>query len=176
MVKKQGRKMAGLGLHHSTTEGKRVKGHSLVGGLYLFLGRRCPLQPQLYRQRSVCQQEGVPNARKTDLVVALIRTFVPIQGTCTHVLLDTWYSAKRIWKAARDRGFLITTGLKKNRALRIADATAAYGWRWQRLDEYASSFLIRPISPSCGQPKPASPVPSMSMWCPLACGPSTLVR
>lgn len=140
MVKKQGRKMAGLGLHHSTTEGKRVKGHSLVGGLYLILGRRCPLQPQLYRQRSVCQQEGIPFASKTDLVVNLIRTFAPIQGTYTHVLLDTWYSAKRIWKAARDRGFLITTGLKKNRALRIADAAAARGWRWQRLDEYAQQL------------------------------------
>lgn len=35
MVKKKGRKIAGLGLHHSTTEGKRVKGHRLVLGMYL---------------------------------------------------------------------------------------------------------------------------------------------
>lgn len=137
MVKKKGRKMAGLGWHHSSTEGKRVKGHSLVLGMYLVLGRRCPLAPRLYRQRRICASEGVPFGSKTDLMLDLIRTFVPIQGTCTHVLLDTWYSAKRIWKVARERGFLITTGLKKNRALRITDPSTPCGWRWERLETYA---------------------------------------
>jgi SRSO17 transposase len=142
MVKKKGRKMAGLGLHHSTTEGKRVKGHSLVLGMYLVLGRRCPLAPRLYRQRRVCASEGVPIARKSDLMLDLIRTFVPLQGTRTHVLLDSWYSAKRLWKAARQRGFLITTGLKKNRALRITDPSAPRGWRWERLDTYAQQLSL----------------------------------
>ena len=39
----------------------------------------------------------------------------------THVLLDTWYSAKRLWRAARERGFFITSGLKSNRWLRVED-------------------------------------------------------
>src|SRR5579871_487987 len=140
MEKKKGRKMAGLGLHHSTTEGKRVKGHSLVLGMYLVLGRRCPLAPRLYRQRRVCASEEVPFASKVDLMLDLIRTFAPLPGTRTHVLLDSWYSAKRLWKTARQRGFLITTGVKKNRALCIEDPTAARGWRWQRLDAYAQQL------------------------------------
>ena len=140
MVKRKGRKMAGLGLHHSTTEGKRVKGHSLVLGMYLVLGRRCPLAPRLYRQRRVCASEGVPFVSKVDLLLDLIRTFVPLPGTRTHVLLDSWYSAKRLWKAARQRGFLITTGVKKNRALRIADPSAPRGWRWERLKAYAQQL------------------------------------
>ena len=139
-VKPKGRKMEGLGRHHSTTEGKRVVGHSLVQGLYVLLGRHCPLPPQLYRQRSVCETEGVPFKSKIDLMVDVIQTFEPVVGTRTHVLVDAWYAAKRIWQAARQRGFLITSGLKANRWLRVDDPTAEAGWRWQKLSDYAATL------------------------------------
>lgn len=136
MSKRRGQKMAALGHHYSSTEGKPVTGHSLVMGLYVLLGRHCPLQPQLYRQQSVCEREGVAFQSKIALMVDLILTFVPVPGTTTHVLVDSWYAAKVIWQAARARGFLITTGLKANRAVRIDDPTAPTGWRWQRLSDY----------------------------------------
>ena len=56
------------------------------------------------------------------------------------MLLDSWYGAKRLWKTARMRGFLITSGLKSNRQLRIDDAEAPGGWRWQSLTEYAAGL------------------------------------
>ena len=71
--KRKGKKMQGLGVHHSTTQDKRVRGHSLVESLYVLLGRRCPLAPQLYRQQAVCEAEGVPFASKIDLMEAVIR-------------------------------------------------------------------------------------------------------
>jgi hypothetical protein len=135
--KPKGKKMAGLGRHHSTTERGRVPGHSLVAGLYLLLGRRCPLAPQMYRQKAVCEREGVPFLSKVDIMEAIILGFEPVTGTLTHVLLDTWYTSKRIWRAARKRGFLITSGLKCNRSMRVEDPQAERGWRWQRVDEYA---------------------------------------
>lgn len=140
MVKRKGKKMAGLGRHYSTSEGKPVTGHSLVQGLYVLLGRRCPLAPQLYRQKTVCEAEGVPFRSKVELVLEMIHTFQPVAGTLTHVLLDSWYSAKCIWKAARERGFLITTGLRSNRWLRVEDATTPQGWRWQKLSDYAAGL------------------------------------
>jgi hypothetical protein len=135
-----GKKMAGMGYHHSTTHQKRVPGHSLVQGLYLLLGRRCPLLPRLYRQRAVCEREGVAFASKIDLMEHLIRTFEPVVDTLTHVLLDAWYGHKRLWRAARERGFHITTGVKSNRWLRLADPLAPGGWRWQRLSDYAAAL------------------------------------
>jgi len=138
--KRKGKKMEGVGLHHSTTQDKRVRGHSLVESLYVLLGRRCPLAPQLYRQQAVCTAEGVPFASKIDLMETVIRTFEPVAGTVTHVLLDTWYSAKRLWRAARERGFLITSGLKSNRWLRVEDPAAPEGWRWQRLSDYTAQL------------------------------------
>jgi len=140
MSKPKGQKMQGLGKHHSTTEDKRIVGHSLVLGLYVLLNRHCPLTPQLYRQEGVCEREGVPFQSKIDQMETLIRTFEPVAGTLTHILLDSWYCAKRLWRAARERGFLITTGLKSNRWLRVADETAEHGWRWQQLSEYVAGL------------------------------------
>ncbi len=140
MHKPKGKKMEGLGRHHSTTEGKRIPGHSMVQSLYVLLGRCCPLAPQLYRQQRICEAEGVPFASKIALMEAVIRTFEPVAGTLTHVLLDSWYSAKCLWRAARERGFLITTGLKSNRWLRVEDPTAPQGWRWQKLSDYTAQL------------------------------------
>jgi hypothetical protein len=54
---------------------------------------------------------------------------VPVAGTRTYVLADSWYAAKRLWRSARARGFLITTGLKANHAVRVPDPEAERGWR-----------------------------------------------
>jgi hypothetical protein len=140
MHKPKGRKMQGLGHHHSTTHEQRVVGHSLVEGLYVVLERRCPLPPQLYRQQTTCEVEGAAFQSKIELMEERIRTFEPVAGTHTHVLLDSWYCAKVLWKAARERDFLITTGLKSNRWLRIEDPTEEQGWRWQRVSDYTAQL------------------------------------
>jgi hypothetical protein len=93
----------------------------------------------MYRQQTVCQREGVPFQSKVDMLEATLRDFQPVPDTLTHVLVDSWYTCKRIWRAARDRGFLITSGLKSNRCLWVTDAQGAE--RWMRLDEYAAQLL-----------------------------------
>ena len=134
--KPKGKKMGGLGQHYSTTAEQQVTGHSLVQSLYVLLGRRCPLAPQMYRQKAVCQREGVPFQSKVDMMAATIRDFQPVPGTLTHVLVDSWYTCKQIWRAARECGFLITSGLKANRWLWV---TGAQGQgHWTRLNEYAA--------------------------------------
>ncbi len=140
LAKPKGTKMEGVGHHYSSTAAARVRGHSLVQGLSVLQGRRCPLAPQLYQQKSVCTAREVPFRSKSALMEEQIRTFVPVAGTLTPVLLDSWYGAKSLWKAARDRGFLITTGLKSNRALRVPDPDTAQGWRWQQLSDYAAGL------------------------------------
>ena len=115
-------------------------GHSLVQGLYVLLGRRYPLAPQLYRQQRVCEKEGVVFQSKMALMLERIRTFEPVPGTQTHVLLDSWYLAKVIWQAARARGFLITGGLKCNRSLRVEDDSAPQGWRGPQLSDYPAGL------------------------------------
>lgn len=138
--KRKGKKMGGLGKHYSGTAHKVVTGHSLVQGLYILLGRQCPLMPRMYRQKTVCEREGIEFKSKIDIMEETIRDFEPVPNTQTHVLLDSWYTCKRIWRAARDRGFLITSGLGSNRSLRISGPEAEKGWRWQCVDEYAANL------------------------------------
>jgi hypothetical protein len=132
--------MQGIGKHYSTTHGKPMKGHSLVQCIYSILGRSCPLEPLLYRQEETAKKEEVPFFSKIDLMIQQIQNFIPPSGTKTHVLLDSWYNAKRIWKVARSRGFDITTGVKSNRFLRVLCDDEEKGWKWQKLSDYATSL------------------------------------
>jgi hypothetical protein len=77
----------------------------------------------------------VPFKSKIDLKRETIQSFEPVAGTLTHVVLDSWYSAKVIWKAARERQFLMTTGGKSNRCLRVEDASQPTEWHGQPLND-----------------------------------------
>jgi hypothetical protein len=139
-AQRQPRPMAAIGQHYSRTAGKTVPGHDVVLTHYMLLGRGCPQQPALYRQKAVCEREKVAFQSKIDLMAEQIRRFVPPEGTKTHVVLDSWYGCKQLWKLARTLGYGITTGLKSNRWVWVTDETAPGGDRWQRLSEYASSL------------------------------------
>jgi len=127
-IKPKGRVMGGLGRHYSNTEQRVVNGHCLMSGLYVLLGQRCPLEPQLYRQKAVCEQEGVDFRSKIDLAVAEIETFQAVEGTHTHVLVDSWFHCKRLRKAARQRNWDLSGGLKSNRVLRLISPDGAREW------------------------------------------------
>jgi len=136
--KPKGRKMGGLGRHYSGTEKRVVQGHCLFSGLYLLLGRRCPLQPRLYRQKAVCEREGVPFRSKVDMAVEEIEQFEPPSGTHTHVLIDSWYHCKRVRKAAQKRKWDVSGGLKKNRKMRLIAEDGSR--QWLSLAEYAATI------------------------------------
>jgi hypothetical protein len=137
-AKPKGRKMGGLGQHYSHTDHCLVTGHCLFTGLYVLLGQRCPLEAQLYRQKSVCQQEDVPFQSKIDMAVAQIEGFEPVTKTHTHVLIDSWYHCKRVRSAAQQRGWDVSGGLKSNRVLRrITDDGRR---EWLKLSEYAAGL------------------------------------
>jgi hypothetical protein len=130
--------MKGLGRHYASSEEQVVTGHCLFTGLYVLLGRRCPLQPRLYRQKKVCEQEGVPFQSKIDLLVAEIEQFEPVAGTQTHLLVDSWFHCRRARRAAQKRGWEVSGALKSNRKLRQIDAD---GHRtWLTLDNYAAQL------------------------------------
>jgi hypothetical protein len=146
-VQAYARKMEGQGWHYSSSDKRSMPGHSLFQSVYCLLGRQLPLTPRLYRQKAVCEQEAVPFQSKIDLAVSEIENFDPPPDTHTHVLVDSWYVAKRVWQAVRQRGWDFTGGLKSNRHLRI---TLADGQRlWLRVDQYAAGLTPDDFQPVC---------------------------
>lgn len=137
-AKRKGKKMEGLGQHYSTTESKTIKGHSMLASLYVLLGRRCPLTPRLYRQERVCQEEKVPFQSKVEMAEEMIRTFQPVPGTKTHVLVDAWYTCRQLWRTVREMGWAMTGGLKANRKMRVEDPVL--GRRYVPVSQYTGNL------------------------------------
>lgn len=138
----QGRKaaMAGVGRHDSTAAGGVITGHSRFTGVLVVLGRRCPLPPRRYRQRAVAEREGVPFRSKVDLAVEAVERLRPLPGTEPHVLVDAWYTCRRLWQAALARGFRTTGGLRANRRLRLPDPEHPGQARQVRLSAYVAGL------------------------------------
>ena len=137
-TKPKGRKMDGLGKHYSNSEKRVVMGHCLFTGLYVLLGQRNPLPPQMYRQKSICEQEGIDFRSKIDMAVNQIETFEPVAGTHTHLLIDTWFHCKRVRKTAKQRGWDVSGGLKSNRVMRLIDKDG--NREWLKLSKYAAGL------------------------------------
>jgi len=137
-VKPKGRKMGGQGRHYSSTDKRVVTGHCLVSGLYLLLDQRCPLPAQMYRQKAVCQREGVPFVSKVDMAVGEIERFEPAADTHTHVLIDSWYHCSRVRRKAQARGWDVSGGLKSNRSKRLIVEDGSR--TWQSLAQYAAQL------------------------------------
>jgi hypothetical protein len=144
-VKRYAKKMSGLGWHYSSTDRRTMPGHSLFEGVYVVEEHQYPLSPQLYRQKSVCEREGVPFQSKVDLAEKVIQEFEPLPDTHTHVLIDSWYVNKRIWKAVKARQWDLTGGLKKNHKLRTTDVEGQL--IWMAVADYAAELPEEAFQP-----------------------------
>jgi len=137
---KQGRRMAGVGKHYSSLAKGIVHGHSQIVSMIALLGRRCPLPPLLYRQKSVADAEGVPFQSKVELVTHAVGTLKPVPGTKTHILVDAWYTCRSVWRTALQRNFAITGGLRINRWLRLPDPLHPRSYRKIQLSTYLAGL------------------------------------
>jgi hypothetical protein len=144
-VKRYAEVMEGQGWHYSTTDQARMPGHSLFQSVYCLLGHTLPLTPQMYRQQKVCEREDVAFQSKVDLAVQTIQTFAPPPDTHTHVLVDSWYVNKQVWRTTRQRQWDLTGGLKSNRQLR---RTLPDGQRiWVKVADYAAGLAPEDFQP-----------------------------
>jgi len=137
-AKPYARAQEGLGYQYSGSEKKVVNGHSLYQSVYLLLGRQLPLTPRMYRRKVTCEEKEVPFVSKIDMAYKEVTTLEPPPDTHTHLLVDSWYMAKRIWKATRQRGWDVTGGLKSNRVMRIIHSNGT--WEWMKVCEYAATL------------------------------------
>lgn len=136
---------SGLGRHYSSTERKTVTGHNLFQAVYVVEDHQFPLTPQLYCQKAVCEQIDQPFRSKADLAVQTVEEFEPQPDTQTHVLIDSWYLSKRLWKAVRKRHWDLTGGLKSNRRIRLVDSQGIV--TWPTVSEYAASLEAEDFQP-----------------------------
>jgi hypothetical protein len=61
-----------------------------------------------------------------------------VTGTHTHVLVDNWFHCKRVRKAAQQRTWDLSAGLKSNRVMRLIRAGGRR--EWLKLSAYAAQL------------------------------------
>ncbi len=137
-VKRWAQAQEGLGRHYSSTEKKTVNGHSWFQSLYVLAGQQLPLTPHVYRRKVTCEAEGVPFVSKIEMAYTEITTFEPPPDTHTHLLIDSWYMARRIWRAARQQDWDVSGGLKSNRKMRLLEPDGSR--RWVEARKYAADL------------------------------------
>jgi hypothetical protein len=145
-VKRYAKCMGGQGWHYSSIDKRTMPGHSLFQGVYLVEDRQYPLDPQMYIQKSVCEQEKRVFRSKVDMALQAVECFEPLAGTHTHVLVDSWYVNKAMWKTVKQRQWDLTGGLKANHKLQVLDPLTG-GWTWMRLDDFAEELSAEPFEP-----------------------------
>ncbi len=145
-VKRYAKCMGGQGWHYSSTDKRSMPGHSLFQGVYLVEGYQYPLDPQMYIQKSVCEREQRVFQSKVDMALQTVQDFEPLADTHTHMLVDSWYVNKAMWKAVKQRQWDLTGGLKANHKLRVLDP-ASREWIWMRLDGFAAGLCAEPFEP-----------------------------
>ena len=118
-VKRYAKAMGGLGRHYSSTDKRTMPGHSLFQGVYVVEGHQFPLEPEMYVQKAVCEQEGIAFRSKVTMSLQAVEGFEPLPDTHTHVLVDSWYLNKALWKAVKGRGWDLSGGLKCNHKLHV---------------------------------------------------------
>lgn len=136
---------SGLGRHYSTIEKKVVQGHSLFQAVYVVEDYQFPLTPQMYCQKAVCEQIERPFCSKVDMSIEVVINFQPLADTHTHVLVDSWYLNKRLWKVIKARRWDITGGLKSNRRIRLKGSQGIV--TWPKVSEYAATLSETDFQP-----------------------------
>jgi hypothetical protein len=99
----------------------------------------------MYRRKGTCAAQGVSFASKIDLAYHDIITFEPPAATHTHLLTDSWYMARRIWRAARQRDWDVSGGLKSNRVMRLRATDGSHSWLEVR--HYAATLSADDFQP-----------------------------
>lgn len=65
-------------------------------------------------------------------------SFTPVEGTRTHVLVDSWYHCQALRKTTRQRNFDLSGGLRNNRYLRVVREDGSR--EWVSLAKYGASL------------------------------------
>jgi SRSO17 transposase len=118
LVEKTGKTMEGVAQHYSHTDDKQALGHGNepTGRM----GHSYPLDWQLYRRQTECEEAGVSFFSKPQLAEALVRGFEPFADTQTYVLADSWYSRQHLLDLCQRRNFKYIGAVKSNRKFRTS--------------------------------------------------------
>lgn len=96
-----------------------------------------------YYRESYCQEEGIAFKSKNDLAIELIDSYPVSDDEQVYVLVDSWYTSKKLVESCYQKGYHLIGGLRTNRKIYPSGVGI-------KISDYASTYLestdLRPVT------------------------------
>lgn len=112
------RKMEALDFHFSHSEGKSVWSHCLVTTHVVAEGYSFAWDFRPYFRKEYCEKNHRSFKSKNDLAMEMIKMFPASDEEQVYVLMDSWYTSKKLIDACNAKGFHVIGAVKSNRKIR----------------------------------------------------------
>ncbi|WP_158553347.1 IS701 family transposase [Peribacillus saganii] len=109
--------MEALDFHFSHTEGKSVWSHCLVTAHVVAEGYSFAWDFRPYFRKSYCEESGHPFKSKNELAWEMVHAFPAADDEQVYVLMDSWYTSKKLVDACNSKGFHVIGAVKSNRKI-----------------------------------------------------------
>lgn len=126
--------MEGLDDHFSHSDGKSVWSHCIVTAHLVSEDYSFAWDFRSYFRESYCEEHGLRFKSKNDLAIELIQDYQSPTDEQVYVLVDSWYTSKKLIDACNARGFHLIGGLRVNRKIYPAGIGI-------KISEFASEYI-----------------------------------
>ncbi|GGK00680.1 transposase [Lentibacillus kapialis] len=127
-------KMEGLDEHFSHSDGKTVWSHCVVTAHLVNDEYSFAWDFRSYFRESYCEEHGLTFKSKNDLAIELIRDYESPTDEQVYVLVDSWYTSKKLIDACASQGYHVIGGLRVNRKIYPAGIGI-------KISKFASEFM-----------------------------------
>ncbi|WP_413375719.1 IS701 family transposase [Alkalihalobacillus sp. 1P02AB] len=128
------KRMEGLDYHFSHSDRKTVWAHCVVTAHVVSENHSFAWDFRSYFRKSYCQKEELSFKSKNDLAIELIDSYPARDDEQVYVLVDSWYTTKKLIESCYQKGFHLIGGLRINRKIYPAGVGI-------KLSDFASTYL-----------------------------------
>lgn len=137
------RKMEGLDFHFSHSDGKSVWSHCIVSAHVVSEGYSFAFDYRSYFRDSYCKENGLKFKSKNDLAIELIDEYETLSDEQVYVLVDSWYTSKKLIETCSTKGYHLIGGLRTNRKIYPAGIRIKLS---KFISDYIQADVLRPVT------------------------------
>ncbi len=109
--------MEGLDFHYSHEDGKSAWSHSLVTTHLVSEGYSFAWDFRPYFREEYCEKNEQEFKSKNDLAIEMIQAYSYSDDEIVYVLVDSWYTSKKMMDVCNAKGFHMIAAVKANRQI-----------------------------------------------------------
>ena len=111
------KKMEGLDFHYAHDAGKSVWSHCVVTTHIVSAELSYAWDFRTYFREEYCKAHDLPFKSKNDLATEMIQAYEADENELVYVLMDSWYTSKKLIDMCNSKGFHVIAAVKMNRII-----------------------------------------------------------